>query len=402
MIRAKERYFYFEGHGFFIAICTLFFILSCSGSSAANGAPLSDGRLIQVGDKREIKNIFVAARLAKDGDTIEVDAGTYPRDVAVWTQNNLTLRAVGGRVRLLAEGASIEEKAIWVVRGGVISVEGFDFEGAKVKDRNGAGIRLEKGRLRVLDCRFIGNENGILTGGDIDSTLEIENSEFGNNGAGDGQSHNLYVGSIARLIVHGSYFHHAKVGHLVKSRAAVNDIRYNRLTDEIGGRASYELEFPNGGLAIVVGNIIQQSSTTENPNIISYGAENYRWPKNELYLVNNTLVDLRPYNGAFLKVKPGEVKIMAINNLLLGNAKLEMAAPGDYRNNFNVDFDEFVRANREDYRLAARSRLRGKAVFPDATGEIDLRPRLEYEHPRSTRRFGQIPLSPGAMQSSGQ
>ena len=38
--------------------------------------------------------------------------------------------------------------------------------------------------------------------------LEIEDSEFGDNGAGDGQSHNLYVGTIERFVVQGSYFHH--------------------------------------------------------------------------------------------------------------------------------------------------------------------------------------------------
>ena len=54
-------------------------------------------------------------------------------------------------------------------------------------------------------------------------------------------------GPFAVLKVTGSYFHHAKSGHLLKSRAAKNLIFYNRLTDEIGGTASYELEFPNGG-----------------------------------------------------------------------------------------------------------------------------------------------------------
>lgn len=365
-------------------------------------AAIADSRVIQVGAQREIRNISVASRLAKDGDVIEVDAGSYPRDVAVWSQQNLTLRAVGGRVRLVADGASAEGKAIWVVRGGAINVDGFDFEGAKVKDRNGAGIRLEKGTLKVSNCRFIDNENGILTGGDPQSKLEIVNSEFGNNGAGDGQSHNLYVGAIARLSVTGSYFHHAKVGHLLKSRAAINDIRYNRLTDEIGGRASYELEFPDGGVAYVVGNIIQQSSTTENPHLISYGVENYRWPRNEIHLINNTLVDLRPQGGVFFRVKPGQVTIQAVNNLMIGKGDLDRAGAGVYRNNFNVDFDEFVKANREDFRLAASSRLVGRGLMPEPAGGVELRPRLEYWHPRSTRNPIGSTFSPGAMQSIGQ
>ena len=36
-------------------------------------------------------------------------------------------------------------------------------------------------------------------------------------------------------------------------------------TTATGGQAAYELEFPDGGLAVVIGNIIGQSSTTTNP-----------------------------------------------------------------------------------------------------------------------------------------
>lgn len=362
----------------------------------------ASAEIIKVGPQREIRHLSVAARVARNGDVIEVDAGDYPRDVAVWTQHGLTLRAVGGRARLLAEGAAAEGKAIWVIRGGAITVEGFDFEGVRVPDRNGAGVRLEKGQLKISDCRFVDNENGILTGGNADSTLEIVNSEFGNNGSGDGKTHNLYVGAIARLTVSGSYFHHARVGHLLKSRAAVNDIRYNRLTDEIGGTASYELEFPDGGVAYVVGNIIQQSSTTKNPHLISYGAENYRWSKNELHLINNTLVDMRTSGGVFLRVKPGQVTIQAVNNLLLGDGRLEKAGDGRYENNVNVDFDEFIRANREDFRLVPNSRLIGRAIAPGKAGDVDLQPRQEYWHPRSTRRPQAASFSPGAMQSLGK
>lgn len=357
-------------------------------------------RIVKVGPLRQVKTLTEASRIAQAGDTVEVDAGDYLRDVTVWMQAKLKIKAVGGRVRLIADGVSAEGKAIWVLRGGAISVEGFDFIGAKVNDRNGAGIRLEKGNLFVRDCRFLDNENGILTGGNPDSTLEIINSEFGNNGHGDGQSHNLYVGTIARLTVIGSYFHHARVGHLLKSRAAENHIFYNRLTDEVGGGASYELELPSGGIGYIVGNLIQQSSTTENPHLISYGAEGYRWPNNALYLINNTLVDNRPQGGIFLRMKPGQQTVVAVNNLLVGKGKLESAGPGDYRNNYNVDWDQFVQAVREDYRLQENASLRNKGVEPPVVPGVNLRPAKEYLHPRSTRSTGSVPLSPGAFQTS--
>lgn len=359
------------------------------------------GKTIRVGKNRPVKTISEASTLASDGGVIEVDAGEYRHDVAVWTHKNLTLRAIGGRVKIIASGAAAEGKGTWIVRGGKVEVDGFDFTGAAVADHNGAGIRFEKGHLVVRNSTFMNNENGILTSNNKDSILEIENCEFGNNGFGDGQSHNVYVGTIKRLSVTGSYFHHARVGHLLKSRAAENFIFYNRLTDEIGGRASYELEFPAGGIAYVVGNLIQQGSQTENPHIIAYGAEGYVWPSNELYLINNTLIDNRPNNGVFLRVKPGKVVIRAINNLLVGKGKLEAAGPGEYQNNLNVDWEDFVFAQREDYRLQRNSKLIGKAIDPGSANNVDFRLKREYTHPRQTQPVRQLPFSSGAMQTTG-
>ena len=361
-------------------------------------------QMIQVGPTRQVKTIAEAAALAKAGSVIEVDAGDYAGDVAVWTQDQLTLRAVGGRVKLIAAGAAAERKAIWVMRGGQMSVEGFDFVGARVADQNGAGIRFEKGTLRVRNCTFIDNENGILTSSQADAELIIENSEFGGNGSGDGRSHNLYVGPIARLTVTGSYFHNAKSGHLLKSRAAENHIFYNRLSDGPNGRASYELEFPNGGIAYVVGNIIQQGPQTQNPHIVSYGAEGYTWPKNELYLINNTIVDDRASAGIFLRVKPGDgalkVTLKAVNNLLVGRGRLESAGDGDFRNNFTVSRDEFEGAATDDYRLKRSSSLLGQAVPAGSANGVNLEPQAEYAHPRAMLALTGNRHNPGAVQSA--
>jgi len=355
----------------------------------------SASQVIQVGPQRTVTTLAVAAALAKDGDTLEVDAGVYPADVAVWNQDNLTIHAVGGRAKLLASGAAAEGKGIWVVRGGAMEVQGLDFVGAKVPARNGAGIRFEKGRLTIKDCSFTGNENGILTSGEADAELTIENSEFGHNGFGDGQSHNLYVGRIKKLTVTGSYFHHANVGHLLKSRAAENHIFYNRLTDESGGRASYELDFPSGGLAYVVGNIIEQGSQTENPTMVSFGAEGYHWPKSELYLVGNTLADDFPKRGRWLAVKSvgqgakdaatATVSVMAVNNLLVGDGGLDAGPTGDVRNNLNVDGNVFVQASHQDFRLRTPDRPPLKTLDPGSANGVSLKPTREYVHPRQTR-----------------
>lgn len=359
-------------------------------------------RTLRVGPEQQIRSISVAAAMAKDGDTIEIEAGDYFADVAVFKQAKLTLRGVGPtRPRLIASGASAEGKAIWVIRGGQITVENIEFRDARVPDKNGAGIRFERGYLTVRNCKFENNENGILSAGKPDMYLDVENSEFGHNGAGDGRSHNIYIGEITRLRVTGSYFHHARKGHLLKSRAAENHIFYNRLSDEIDGRASYELEFPNGGLAYVVGNLIEQGSQTENSNIVSFGAEGYKHASNELYLVNNTLVDDRPNNGKLLMLKPGLQKLVAMNNLLVSKNKLDPGVDGQLDNNINAGWEHFVLPQRFDYRLKANSSLLGKYVMPPAVNGANLVPQREYVHPAGSRPLAGSVRNPGAFQNPG-
>lgn len=381
--------------------CFLTVVLYAVGASVhvVAGENVQDKTTIRVGAKQKITTISAAAATAPNGAVVEIDAGDYPSDTAVWTQAELTIRGVGGPVRLIAQGAHVEGKGIWVVRGGNIIVENIEFRGAKVKDKNGAGIRLEKGNLMVRNCAFLDNENGILTANNRDISLTIENSEFGHNGAGDGQSHNLYVGQIGRLTVRGSYFHHARVGHLLKSRAGENHILYNRLTDESEGRASYELEFPAGGIAYVIGNSIQQDSLSENYKIVSFGAEGYKWPTNKLVLSHNTIVNDRTKGGVFVFVRPGADLVRMVNNVFVGKASFEIPAAetvGETR----LTWEDFHLPARFDYRLKPSSRAVGTATAPGKDGEVSLAPSHEYTHPRGTARLAPgLRLNPGAFQT---
>lgn len=371
---------------------------SPAARAPAGASDSGDPMRILVGPTRKITSLSLAAATAPDGAVIEVDPADYLADVAVWNQKALVIRGTGPGVRLLAGGRSAEGKAIWVIRRGNFVVEQISFVGARVADRNGAGIRLEGGQLTVRHCLFYDNENGILTNGGDDIGLVVENSEFAYSGAGDGQSHGIYVGAIGSFRLSGSYFHHANVGHLVKSRARVNRIEYNRFTDETGGQASYELEFPNGGQTEVVGNIVQQGSGTRNSVMVSFGAEGYRWPVNRLAMAHNTLVNDRRYGGTFVRVSPGAQAVVLRNNLMVGPGRADLPAYADTVGDRRVDWDAFVQASREDYRLTAQARTemmrQAAAPLPAA-----LRPGFEYAHPLRVAPLPDLPRVPGALQS---
>jgi len=222
-------------------------ILSLLSSGAADAATL------QVGPQRVLKLPSEAAKVAKDGDVVVIDAGVYPGDVAIWPQNRLTLRGVGGRAHLDARGKAAEGKAIWVLKGNNVTVEAIEFSGARVPDLNGAGIRFEGANLTIRNSHFHDNEMGILTGANPLGDILIEGSEFDNNTVDYRRygrlGHNIYIGNVRRFTLRNSYIHDASIGHNVKSRAQENYILYNRIMDERNA-SSYLVDLNEEEMAI--------------------------------------------------------------------------------------------------------------------------------------------------------
>src|SRR5262249_25776053 len=142
--------------------------------------------------------------------------------------------------------------------GSNTTIENIELSGAVDSSANGAGIRFEGTNLTIRNCYFHDNQDGILTAQSGLGNIVIEYSEFAYNGAGDGRSHNMYIAHADSFTLRYSYSHHSNIGHLVKSRALVNYILYNRLSSEATGTTSYELDLPDGGTSYVIGNVIEQ------------------------------------------------------------------------------------------------------------------------------------------------
>jgi len=247
--------------------------------------------------------------------------------VASWPQDRLTVRGVGGRPVITANGQSVAKRDVWLFAGNDIRVENVEISGARSAYKNGAGIR-HIGRNLVLQHVYLhDNENGLLTGNQHqDSDVQIAYSEFSRNGDGLGQAHNIYVGRSARLEMRYSYSHESNVGHLLKSRARENFIRYNRLSDNEKGRSSYLIDIPEGGEAEIIGNVLQQGYATENHSMISFAAEAAPHEKNSLVVASNTV-----YNrdlGGILVRNSRELDVQVINNLIAGVPVVLVEGPG--------------------------------------------------------------------------
>ncbi len=285
----------------------------------------------QVGSTRiyTSPNALYAANVLQDGDIIEIDAETYigQATLARWTPNNLTLKGVGGRPHLIADGAYISGKGIWVLVGDNITVENIEFSGATVPDQNGAGIRLDGSGLTVRNCYFHDNETGILTNNTYDGDILIEYTEFDHNGYGDGYSHNLYIGHVNSLTFQYNYSHHAIVGHNLKSRAKENYILYNRIMDEETGNSSRLIDLPNGGYSVVLGNVLMQGENAINNNLLGYGLEGLASTSapHIIYIINNTFVNKRVASCLFVSIDNGTTTSTIGNNIFAGTGTISQS-----------------------------------------------------------------------------
>lgn len=279
---------------------------------------LGYGRVLQIGPEAEFTSPSLAAKAAKDGDVIEIAGGNYPGDTIVWTKNDLLIRSIGGVAKLDAKETRLaEDKAIWVIRGNNVRIENIEFANARSKDRNGAGIRAEGNKLEIISCYFHDNESGVMASNNRHAQLRIENSEFARNGHQSGQAHQVYVGTIDKFILTGSYVHETQIGSAVKTRARMSSVLYNRIVDESHGSSNYTIDLSNGGEAYIFGNILQQGPTTENYTLVTYAPEGKKWDKNQLFIAHNTIVNDRS-GGNFIR-NHTQVNAQVFNNLLIGD-----------------------------------------------------------------------------------
>ena len=358
-------------------------MMAFAGVTSASAATLS------VGPGKTYAKVCAAVAVAQDGDTIEVTGNTvYSGDVCSINRNNLTIRGVNGRPKIDAAGKNAADKGIWVVNGNNLTVDNVEMYGAKVMDGNGAAFRLQGTNFTLRNAFIHDNENGILANANTNSDVLIEYSEFGHNGRGEGQTHNLYIGHVKSLTFRYSYSHDANVGHNLKSRANTNMIAYSRFSSTppgqtgstASGQPSYEIDLPNAGTSYIIGNIIEQPAANQNPAIVAYGEEGATNIGSDLYVINNTF--LNDYgDGTFLFIS-GKVPTPALiqNNIFGGIGTLTSQASAVQKTNYRSVAPGFVdRANWDLHPTASALVINAGSDPGKSASGVSLTPVAQYK-----------------------
>ncbi len=303
----------------------------------------SGAATIQVGPTRTYTTVVAGYNAASAGDTIEIDSGTYTGAsqccVKIY-KDNLTIRGVGPTQPVLdANGENAGDKGIFVAYGNNLTVQNLELKNCAGPSGNDAGIRYQPqtanatASLKVQNCYIHDNQDGILTDGDNNGiTVDIlfDSCEFSQNGLGDGQTHNMYINVAHSFTLQYCYSHDAYYGHEVKTRAKTNYIFCNLLSNE-NGNGSRNLQLAQGGTAYVVGNVIQKGPYCNNPELISYGGEGNN-ANPYLYVVNNTLVNLRDNLATFLMMSnsTGTGAVVFENNIIQWRNSTDTVVGGSY------------------------------------------------------------------------
>ena len=383
-----------------------YLIFENEGNPMVETGTTAPSSTLQVGATRQYKSIGSAVNAAQDGYTIEIDAGVYPNETITISKNNLTLRALGGYAHLkwgtgnyLTNTATISNgKGILVIQGNNITIENLELSGAKVVDKNGAGIRYEGGNLTIRKSYFHDNENGILGAGGLSNTLIIESSVFERNGyCLPSCAHNVYIGRMGKLIFRYNKSIDAHEGHPLKSRAQINEIISNYLSTT-NSDGSYEANFPNGGTVYFIGNIVEQGVNSGNSIMLAYGEEGSSNPNPALYVVNNTFYNRRG-SGAFLSVS-GSPTLSVKNNIFAGGGSIGITADAS---NKALNASSFISASSGDYHLAAGSPAIDAGANPGTAGAYNLAPQSEYFEPAGNqpRVISGTAIDVGAYEFSG-
>ncbi|HUZ72207.1 MAG TPA: right-handed parallel beta-helix repeat-containing protein [Stellaceae bacterium] len=281
--------------------------------------PVVYAKTILVGPDQALKFPSAADQVAKDGDTVEIEPmkGGY-FDCANWHQNNLTIEGKGPGVVITDK--TCEGKGLFIVSGNNVTVRNITFQRARVPDHNGAGIRSQGTNLTVDHCRFLDNENGILSNVNLTAShVIITNSEFVDNGScsGPGCAHGIYINQVALLRVENSVFKRTHHGHHIKSRAAETVLIGNTIEDGPTGNSSYLVDIPNGGTLIMQNNTLEKGPDAENHSTaVTLGEEGVTQRTKEITITNNTFTNDMSHPTIFVRNLTATPAILKGNKLV--------------------------------------------------------------------------------------
>lgn len=292
-------------------------------------AASAEAATYQVGPGRTYPNLQAVAGLLSPGDLVEVDGGaTYPGDVTFRRPGTagqpIVIRGVrvGGQRPVLSGGTNTVHFRTDSIGSGAdhYVLEGFEITGGSSRCVFHQSNQLTLRDVVVHDCPA----QGILGADWGSGSITIERSEVYRCGGGT-QNHQIYIGMDEDNYPGGvfrmqhNWVHDGNGGNNVKSRAARNEIYYNR----IEGAYYHELELIGAECCAeavvredsdVVGNLLIKRGPNADFAVTRVGGDGTAQTWGRYRFANNTVVVAG--GAAVFRIFDGLESIEMHNNVL--------------------------------------------------------------------------------------
>jgi hypothetical protein len=118
-------------------------------------------------------------------------------------------------------------------------------------------------------------------------------------------------------VVERSIFREQRIAHHIKSRALATIVRDCTIEDGPRGTASYLIDIPSGGSALIEHNTMEKGPNSENPQVaITIGEEGARNPTNLLVIRNNAFRNDLPRRTIFVRDRTAQPVELRGNGLI--------------------------------------------------------------------------------------
>jgi len=276
-----------------------------------------EGQIVVVG--RIVANLQQAFNLVPVGGTIRIGPGTYKMAGKLKGKDGVSIFGSPGTI---FDGVAAEGKATFVLASNDITMEDIICRNVKVKDRNGACVRMEGTNLTLRRVTFENSENGLLSNKGAGNIL-IEDSIFRANGAA-GRAHGMYVNGGLLTVRRTQVLSSKDQGHGIKSRAERTIIE-DSVIASLEGDDSRLIDLPNGGVVAIRNSLLVEGARTANWQLLSYGVEGNLLSNNLFRMENNLIITDREGGSELILVGEGLTGLIIEKNLVVGRVTYDWA-----------------------------------------------------------------------------
>jgi hypothetical protein len=249
------------------------------------------------------------------GDELFIGEGIYETPITI-EQDDITITGVG---HVVFEKGAADNKGFIVSKGDNLTVNNIECRYIRVRDGNGACVRLEGSNLTLNHVYFHQSQQGVLETSRSEGLVTINDSRFERLGF-NGKAHGIYTNKASVAVKQSLFVAIKQQGHAMKVKGPKLTINQS-IVVSLSADDSRLLDMPNGGELHIKRSLLAQGPKSVNGQVIGYGLEGMTKQKNSINLSENVMY-LERLGANYMLTTPKDIQLGSLiqkNNIIIGN-----------------------------------------------------------------------------------